>query len=135
MGRRKPCPCTLEVDGERRDLDLFVLTIMNNKHSGVGLRISPHAQLDNGKVDVMYTPGRIRSVFAALRLDGLIKAKGKHVLDEQVEYVQAATTVKLESEVPVNIMCDGDICGKSPFEVTVMPQALTLFTPRDPPGC
>lgn len=135
VGRRKACPCVLEVDGRRRSLDLFVLTIMNNKHSGVGLRISPHAQLDDGKIDIMYTPKRIRSVFAAMRLDGLIKSKGKHVHDQLVEYTHAVSTIKLEGEAPVKIMCDGDICGTSPLEMTVMPQALTLFTPRDPPGC
>eukprot|EP00966_Prymnesium_polylepis_P121879 2817341-Prymnesium_polylepis.1 len=45
--------CTLTIDGgEPTELDLMVLTIMNNKRSGVGLRISPAAQLDDGRLDV-----------------------------------------------------------------------------------
>ena len=38
LGGQTTCPCTLKLD-ETREIDLLVLTIMNNKHSGMALPI------------------------------------------------------------------------------------------------
>ena len=133
---RKPLPCTLEVDGKKMSLDLFVLTIMNNKHSGVGLRLCPYAQMDDGKIDLMYTPAPISSVLTALKLDGLIKKKGRHVNHPLVAYDTAASSVSLKSEgAPVRIMCDGDQCGFTPLKMTVLPASVTVLTPMSAAAC
>jgi len=133
--KRKPCPCTLTVDGQANALDLFVLTIMDNKHSGVGLRISPYAQIDDGKIDIMYTPQPIKSVSKALKLDGMIKKKGKHVLDTaNVAYTTATEDITLTSEGgPVRVMCDGDSCGVTPLTMKVLPRAVTVLSPQTSP--
>jgi len=136
IGKRKPLPCTLGIDGQDSELDLFVLTIMNNKHSGVGLRLSPYAQMDDGKIDLMYTPKPIKKVGTALRLDGMIKKKGIHVNDPLVAYSTASSTITLTSQAnPVRIMCDGDSCGFTPLNMTVLKNALTILTPENPGPC
>ena len=110
IGKRKSAPCRLTVDGSTSELSLFVITIMNNKHSGVGLRLSPFAQMDDGKIDLMWTPRAIKSVTKALKLDGMIKKKGKHVNDPLVEYAQASSTVELTCDTePQLVMVDGDV--------------------------
>ena len=130
IGCRKPQPCTLEIDGDKKSLDLFVLTIMNNKYSGTHHRLSPYAQMDDGKIDVMYTPNPIRSVAKALKLDGGIKGGGTHVLVPLVAYATATSTIKLTSDQPVKVMNDGDIIGFSPVQMNVMPLALSVLTPE-----
>ena len=46
----------------------------------------------------------------ALKLDGMIKKKGKHVNDPLVEYAQASSTVELTCDTePQLVMVDGDV--------------------------
>ena len=136
IGCRKPAPCTLEVDGAATSLDLFVLTVMNNKRTGVGLRVSPYAQMDDGKIDLMYTPAPVRSIAQCARLQAGIKGGGKHVNDAKVAYKTAAKEVKLTSHgTPKKIMCDGDIIGETPLTMTVLPASITVLTPAESPPC
>lgn len=134
LKKRPPCPCKLVVDGAASEMDLFVLTIMNNKRSGVGLRLSPKAQLDDGKIDVMYTPVKIKSVLTALKLDGMIKKKGIHVNDARVKYETCSKTLTLEGPAPIRLMNDGEVVGYTPLKLDVLPAAFTLYTPLEPAG-
>jgi diacylglycerol kinase (ATP) len=40
--------------------------------------------------------------------------------------------VRIESDVPVPVQCDGDPVGWTPVDVSVLPRALTLFAPDEP---
>ena len=135
IGWRKPLPCTLEIDGEAKALDLFVLTIMNNKFTGTHHRVSPYAQMDDGKIDIMYTPNPIRSVSKALKLDDQIKKGGTHVLDPLVAYATATSSIKLTSDQQIRVLNDGDIIGFSPVQMSVMPQAVSVLTPEESKPC
>ena len=136
IGCRKTPRCTLKVDGKASQLELFVLTIMNNKHSGTGLRLSPFAQMDDGRIDIMYTPKAINSILTALKLDGMIKSKGKHVNHKLVEYATASSTIELTCEgAPQRVMMDGDIIGFTPAKMTVIPAAFKLLTPEQSGAC
>jgi diacylglycerol kinase (ATP) len=136
IGKRKSAPCRLTLDGSSSELELFVITIMNNKHSGVGLRLSPFAQMDDGKIDVMYTAKAIKSVAKALRLDGMIKSKGKHVNDPLVDYAQASSTIELTCDgEPQRVMVDGDLVGFTPVKMEVVRGAFKLFTPQQSGAC
>jgi len=129
---RKPLPCTLTVDGEARSMDdLFLFACQNNKFTGVAHRIAPRAQLDDGKVDLLYTNTPLRSIGLAMKLDGRIKAGGSHIHHKIVTYEQT-TVVKLEATKPTRLMIDGDLCGVTPLTVETVPAALTVFTPNEP---
>jgi len=135
LKKRPPMPCQLDIDGEATGLDLFVLTIMNNKRSGVGLRISPCAQLDDGKIDVMFTPQPLKAIGTALKLNAMMKGAkaGRHVNDPLVKYTSVQQQIRLSADgcaAPVRIMCDGDLCGFAPMAMTVLPHALTVLTPE-----
>ena len=100
-----------------------------HRHSGVGLRLAPYAQMDDGKIDLMYTPSAIKSVLKALKLDGMIKSKGKHVNDSLVAYSQAADSIELTCDAaPQRVMVDGELVGFTPVKMRVMPSAFKLFT-------
>jgi len=132
---RKPTPCTFTVDGVVRDIDLFVICVMNNKHTGASIRVAPRAQLDDKLIDVMYTP-KPMNVGHALKLDGMIKNGGQHVNHRLVAYEHASETLELTApagQPPIKLMIDGDILGVTPLKMTVEPHAFTLLTPKDPP--
>lgn len=87
---RKPLPCKLTIDGDVEQLpDLFLFSSFINKHTGTHHRLAPHAQLDDGKIDAVYTNRPLRSIPKAAALDGMIKSGGKHVGDKIVSMKQA----------------------------------------------
>jgi diacylglycerol kinase (ATP) len=132
---RKNTPCTFTVDGTTKSFGCFVICIMNNKFTGASIRVCPKAQLDDGKVDVMYTERKMR-VAHALKLDGMIKKGGAHVNDSLVTYEHASKSIELnaiEGQAALKLMVDGDILGMTPLKLDVVPQAFTLLTPPSPP--
>ncbi len=127
-----PPKATLTVDGEKSELDLFFFASQNNKFTGTQHRIAPRAQLDDGVVDVVWTPKPVRSVPKAASLDASIKGGGKHVNSSLVAYKQAKS-ITLEAEKgPQPVMIDGDIVGTTPLKIDVVPSAFTVFAPQSP---
>lgn len=128
---KKKCPCTLSIDeAEPILLDLFLIALHNNKHTGVKHRIAPKAQLDDGCVDVLYTPKRM-SIVKAAKLDQMVQSGGSHIHDALVAYRKAQTVV-VDGPKPLRVMLDGDIIGLSPLRLEVIPSAFLLLTPVDP---
>jgi len=75
-------------------------------------------------------------VLLALKLDGLIKSKGRHVNHPLVAYDMASSSITLRSEGgPVRIMCDGDQCGFTPLKMTVLPASVKVLTPVTAAPC
>lgn len=90
---------------------------------GSGMRITPQAQLDDGKLDVCF----VREVGKArlLRLFPTVFS-GKHLGIPEVEYFQAERiTVKTES--PLDVYADGEFICQTPVELTVAPKALRVI--------
>ena len=132
FGRKMP-PCKLSIDGRSYEFGCFVVCIMNNKHTGASIRVCPRAQLDDGKIDCMFTPRRM-GVLKALKLDNMIKAGGQHINDDLVSYEFASQSIELATTngAPMRLMIDGDILGVTPLRIEVMAKAFTLFTPESP---
>lgn len=130
---RKPLPCTLAIDGAPPQplRDLFLFGCFVNKYTGVEHRITPFAQLDDGKLDVVYTNTTISSILRAAKIDGMVKGGGKHVHEPACSLAQLRT-LTLETEKPARLMVDGDIIGATPLTATVLPGAFSLFTPESP---
>jgi len=130
---RKPMTSKLTVDGGAAQSlnDLFLFSCFVNKHTGTHHRLAPYAQLDDGKLDLVYTNKPLRSILKAIKIDGLIKSGGKHIHEPIVTLAQA-TSVKLETEKPARLMVDGDILGFTPLTLTACPGAFSLFTPESP---
>eukprot|EP00325_Prymnesiales_sp_UTEX-LB-985_P002605 CAMPEP_0174698936 /NCGR_PEP_ID=MMETSP1094-20130205/4377_1 /TAXON_ID=156173 /ORGANISM="Chrysochromulina brevifilum, Strain UTEX LB 985" /LENGTH=357 /DNA_ID=CAMNT_0015896183 /DNA_START=113 /DNA_END=1186 /DNA_ORIENTATION=- len=129
---RKKSPCTLTLDSNApKEMDLFLIALQNNKHTGVKHRIAPEAQLDNGLVDVLYTPKPVRSILKAAALDAMVQSGGSHIHNAIVKY-EKASTVAVDAPKPTRIMLDGDIVGYTPLKLEVLAQAFLLLTPEHP---
>ena len=48
LGRFNPVPMTVTMNGERREQEVFLLSVGNGTTVGGGFRLTPHARLDDG---------------------------------------------------------------------------------------
>jgi diacylglycerol kinase (ATP) len=102
-----------------------LVAFANAPSYGDGMRIAPRALLDDGKLDVCFV--RRTSKLRLLRLFPRVFSGG-HLAYPEVEYAQCSG-VKIESERPLDIYADGELIGRTPAEVRVVPRALRVIVP------
>lgn len=93
---------------------------------GGGMRIAPHAVLDDGLLDICFVRGtskaRIVSNFASIY-------SGSHLSLREVEYFQASR-VRIEAARPMDVYADGEYVCRTPIEGTLRPRALKVIVGR-----
>ena len=122
----RPAAFTVTVDGERHELTGYSVAVANSKAFGGGMFLAPHAELDDGQVDVV-TIGRA----SKLRyLRGVAKVfKGTHLADDNVGTLRGSV-VELAADRDFEIYADGDPIGHVPARVEVVPRCLRVIVPR-----
>jgi diacylglycerol kinase (ATP) len=101
---------------------LFFFTVSNTKYSGGGIKVAPDASYNDGLMDVVILHNINRFQF----LKGFFKAmKGKH-LKEKGCFSFRTNTLEITSTPDFILMPDGDIEGKSPVKVTLIPKQIKL---------
>ena len=110
-------------DGEPRKLKALMLSVLNGTMYGGGLIAAPHAEMDDGRMDLLL----IREVARTQRLNILMQVQsGKHIGHPAVEIIQMRR-LKVETYPPLPINMDGDLRGVTPFELEVKPRALKVL--------
>jgi diacylglycerol kinase (ATP) len=115
---------TLEVDGEaRRAEKVMMVSVLNGKVYGAGMEAAPHAEMDDGRLDVL-----IVKATSKLKLLPLVRkvGAGQHIGDPLCEMFQART-LKITTIPTLPINMDGEIRGTTPMEITVRPRALKVL--------
>ena len=102
---------------------IMVTSFANASSYGGGMKIAPHAQLDDGLLDVC-----VINHMNKLKLFCLFPTVylGRHLSIPQVEYFQAER-VKLETEAPQDVYADGEYVCRTPIEVSVARGALRVI--------
>ena len=89
------------------------------------MRIAPHAQLDDGLIDVCVVSSmakpRLLRLFPSLYF-------GRHLSIPEVGYYQTSR-LRIETEKPLDVYADGEYICRTPIEVTINPQALSVLIP------
>jgi len=100
--------------------------VVNLPRYAGGLRIAPHANGNDGLLDVCtFKDG---SLWSGLRyLSGVIL--GQHASWDDCVTVRASR-ILIESDQPVPLQLDGDPAGFLPVEIAVLPNHLTLLVPQ-----
>jgi len=103
----------------------FFVAVANANRDGGGMRVAPHAELDDGLLDVC-------------RVDQMNKWKllccvptiffGAHLRIKQVRYFQTAT-LRIESARPLEVYADGEYACLTPVDITVRRRALRVIVP------
>jgi len=92
---------------------------------GGGMRIAPHAQLDDGRLDVCIIRDinkfKLFCVFPTVYF-------GRHLKLSEVEYSKV-TSIQVETEHPLDVYADGEFVCRTPVEVSVRQSALPVIVP------
>jgi diacylglycerol kinase (ATP) len=100
-------------------------TFANTQYYGDGMRIAPHAEMDDGMLDVCLirevNKWKLLSLFPTVYF-------GRHLNLRESEYSKAEL-VQLETETPCEIYADGEYVCATPAEIRVVPQALHVIAP------
>ncbi len=110
-------------DVELVDGGMNLAAVANALYAGGGMMLSPQAQFDDGKLDVITASGLSR--VAVLRELGRIH-KGGHVGNPKVRIAQGKKA-RIETFAPQDAMpieVDGNVRGFTPVEFRVLPKAL-----------
>jgi YegS/Rv2252/BmrU family lipid kinase len=121
----KPAHFTVTVDGEHHEITGFTVAVGNSKAYGGGMFILPHAELDDGQLDVMLSTEAPKLTF----LRELPKVfKGEHVDSPHVQFLKGER-IEVASDRPFVIYADGDPIGATPATIRVQPRCLRVIAP------
>ncbi len=115
-------PYRIVADGEEIAADAMLVSVANNRSLGGGMRIAPHAALDDGRFDLFVVTAMSRPRF--LRLFPKV-FRGEHTGLPEVSF-RALSTVRIEAD-GVIAYADGERIGPLPVEVAVVPGALRVL--------
>ncbi len=126
LGKYDPVPMTVTANGRTRSQDLFLLTAGNGTTVGGGFRLTPHAKLDDGLLDVtVIRPiGLLPLLWHLPKVFlGTIDRVTKYAALERTEHLVA------ESSMPVPVHLDGEMYrgDTTRFEIAIVPKALTVI--------
>lgn len=104
----------------------LVAAFANTPLYGGGMKVAPHAKMDDGLLDVCLVAAV--SPFRLFRLFPTVYA-GRHLGIPEVEYFQAAR-VRVETEEAQDVYADGEFVCRTPVEVSIQRSALKVVAPR-----
>jgi diacylglycerol kinase (ATP) len=108
-----------------KDKLTMVAAFANAPAYGGGMKIAPHALLDDGKLDICVISDmnkfKLFCLFPTIYF-------GQHLRVPQVDYFQA-DRLKVETEYPLDVYADGEYICKTPIQVSVARRALTVIVP------
>ena len=117
---------SLEIDGKVfPDQLISMVAAANGKFFGGGIRVAPHARLDDSLLDVVMI-GTV-SLLDFIRW-GPRFYRGRYLNHPGVQY-QKASTIRAKSDVPVPVEVDGETVGTLPAIFTVLPRAVRILVP------
>jgi len=109
------------LDGEREiQIDSNLIVVANGRFAGGGMMLAPHAELDDGLLDVILTDG-------VTRLDVIKELpriqRGAHLKNPKVTEMRARE-VSITSDMALAIDLDGESAGFTPAHLSVLPSAV-----------
>jgi YegS/Rv2252/BmrU family lipid kinase len=115
----------VELDGERAEFEGWSVAVANSGFCGGGMRVAPHARLDDGALDVVWLGQCSRA--------GLVKLlakvfRGTHVHAPGVT-VRRGAEVRVDADRPFTVYADGDPVGSLPITLRAVPAALQVLLP------
>lgn len=124
----RPATFTVVLDGEERVRNEgYSVAIANSRAFGGGMIIAPHADLEDGRFDVILT-GRVSKLRFLANLPKVFK--GTHVDEEEVRELHAAASqVEVTASRRFAVYADGEHLTDLPAKLRVLPRALRVIAP------
>ena len=125
LAQWKPAHFEVVLDGEHREFTGYGIAAANSKAYGGGMFVAPDAELDDGRLDVVWTSQVSKLRFLAT----LPKVfKGRHVEDDEVTVLRA-TEVEIRADREFAVYADGEHLADLPATIRVLPRALNVIAP------
>jgi diacylglycerol kinase family enzyme len=103
----------------------YSVAVGNSRAYGGGMLLLPHAELDDGKLDVLLAAESSKLTFVR-ELPKVFK--GTH-LESPHAHVLKGSVIEVSSDRPFVIYADGDPIGATPATMRVEQQALLVIGP------
>jgi diacylglycerol kinase (ATP) len=123
----RPTEATVTADGTTAwRAPLTAAIVANARHLGGGMRIAPHANPEDGVLDlvVLGALGRLEMIRWLPTIYW-----GGHLANPRVA-TRRASRITIDAPVPLPTQLDGELGGTTPIAITVAPRALRLRRPR-----
>ena len=125
LSKLRLLPFRLTLDGRELETDLTLAAFGNTRSYGGGMLICPGADHSDGLLDVTMVQSASRT--RLIRLFPTV-FKGTHV---ELDRVTTARAKRIKVDSPgINAYADGEYVCPLPVEVSAMPAALKILTPR-----
>ncbi|MCK5457366.1 MAG: diacylglycerol kinase family lipid kinase [Melioribacteraceae bacterium] len=113
---------TLEIDGEKREVDSTFIEISNTRYTANFL-MAPSAEIDDGLLDITL----VKKISRIRLLQGLSKIfTGEHIHLEEIDTFKAKH-IKIESDTPKVLTPDGELVGITPVEIECLKHAIEVY--------
>jgi YegS/Rv2252/BmrU family lipid kinase len=123
--RNAPMRIRMDRDPELEQ-PVCAFVVANGRFFGGGMKVAPHAELDDGRFDAVCL-GDFQ--LADFLLKGLRLYRGTHLSMKKV-WMRRVRTVAVHARDPVPIDIDGDALGYTPAEITVAPQRISVIVAK-----
>ncbi|MFQ6614240.1 MAG: diacylglycerol/lipid kinase family protein [Fidelibacterota bacterium] len=113
----------LVLDGVETDLDVAFLIACNTPYTGVGMKMAPRADLQDGLIDLVIVKEATR--LQMLKLFPKV-FDGSHIESDLVDYRQVSAFGLIPDEEAV-INIDGELNAHTPLKVEMIPQGIEIL--------
>ena len=122
----KSAMTTADVDGDRRTGPMFEVLAMNGDYAAGGMWVTPDAEPDDGRLDVLLIGDVTKADF--LRTFPKIY-RGKHLSHPKIDLLHGSV-VSVDADIRLPIVLDGEQPGTTPARFELVPRALQVRVPR-----
>ena len=123
--RFKPVSYSITHEGRTRQLSAMLIAIANGRSYGGGMLIAPHADRNDGQLDVLI----LHPVSKVELLRVFPKVfKGRHVTHPAVEFVKVSS-IKIDSDS--DVYADGEFICNGAIEIKCKPASLRIWSEHD----
>ncbi len=124
----KYCHARIELPEQTIEGEFIITGLGNGSYIGGGMKLFPHAALDDGLLDLLLIPRKSR--LNILRLFPKVYS-GDVINIAGTVYLQTPTA-QISTQQPINIELDGEVPGTTDAEIRVIPKLLPLLLPVNP---
>lgn len=125
--RMRPFHARIVCDGEAHDVRTLQITVCNGRHYGSGLQIAKAARIDDATLD--WCSVEVDPWWKGLRFLGALM-RGRPDRHDELLW-SFGREIVIETRRPMVLDADGEIVGRTPARLRVLPRALTVIAPPD----